>query len=219
MSSNKKKFQVFVSSTYEDLKEERQAAVDAILSAGHIPAGMELFTAGDESQMKVIKRWIKDSDVFLLILGGRYGSIEPTSKKSYIHLEYEYALRLNIPHFSVVIKDKALDKKVMKNGLSVLERNDPEKLKKFKELVTSKLVKFFEDSKDIKLAIISTLTEFEKREKIEGWIRSSLLKSETEFKRLRNENTKLRKKNNALVKQNNELTNNMQEWSSKLGAF
>ncbi len=56
--SQKKKLQVFVSSTYEDLKEERQAAVEAILNAGHIPAGMELFAAGDESQMAVIRRWI-----------------------------------------------------------------------------------------------------------------------------------------------------------------
>ena len=41
-----KKLQVFVSSTYTDLIEERQAAVEAILDAGHIPAGMELFKAG-----------------------------------------------------------------------------------------------------------------------------------------------------------------------------
>ena len=44
----RKRLQVFVSSTYTDLKEERQAAVEAILTAGQIPAGMELFTAGDE---------------------------------------------------------------------------------------------------------------------------------------------------------------------------
>jgi hypothetical protein len=55
----RKKLQVFVSSTYEDLKEERQAAVEAILSAGHIPAGMELFAAGDEPQMQVIRDWIE----------------------------------------------------------------------------------------------------------------------------------------------------------------
>jgi len=52
---------------------------------------MELFAAGDQSQMEIIKRWIDESDVFLLILGGRYGSIDPTTKKSYIQLEYEYA--------------------------------------------------------------------------------------------------------------------------------
>src|SRR5262252_4497918 len=88
--AQKKKLQVFVSSTYLDLREERQAAVEAILTAGHIPAGMELFTACDQGQMQVIKRWIDESDVYLLILGGRYGSIEPESQKSYIHLEYEY---------------------------------------------------------------------------------------------------------------------------------
>lgn len=79
----KRKLQVFVSSTYSDLIDERQAAVAAILKAGHIPAGMELFTAGDKSQMKTIERWIDESDVFMLILGGRYGSIEPTTNLSY----------------------------------------------------------------------------------------------------------------------------------------
>ena len=67
----KKKLQVFISSTYIDMREERQAAVEATLQAGHIPAGMELFVAGDESQWETIQRWIDDSDVFMLILGGR----------------------------------------------------------------------------------------------------------------------------------------------------
>ena len=62
-----KRLQVFVSSTYIDLIEERQAAVQAILEAKHIPAGMELFTAGDQSQWEVIKHWIDQSDVYLLI--------------------------------------------------------------------------------------------------------------------------------------------------------
>lgn len=50
-----KKMQVFISSTYTDLIEERQKAVEAILNAGHIPAGMELFKAG-RSQMETIKK-------------------------------------------------------------------------------------------------------------------------------------------------------------------
>ncbi|WP_313560496.1 DUF4062 domain-containing protein, partial [Ruminiclostridium cellobioparum] len=60
----RKKLQVFISSTYIDLIEERQAAVEAVLSIGHIPAGMELFTAGDESQWMTIKKWIENSDVY-----------------------------------------------------------------------------------------------------------------------------------------------------------
>ena len=53
-----KKLQVFVSSTYTDLIEERQSAVQAILDAGHIPAGMELFKSGNRSQLETIYKWI-----------------------------------------------------------------------------------------------------------------------------------------------------------------
>jgi len=44
-----RKLQVFLSSTYEDLIDHRLAAMEAILAAGHIPAAMEQFTAGDET--------------------------------------------------------------------------------------------------------------------------------------------------------------------------
>ncbi|TNT40442.1 DUF4062 domain-containing protein, partial [Escherichia coli] len=104
----KRKLQVFVSSTFTDLIEERQAAVSAILKAGHIPAGMELFTAADRSQMDIIKNWIDESDVYMLILGGRYGSIEPTTGKSYTELEYDYAVEQGKALFAVVIKEEAL---------------------------------------------------------------------------------------------------------------
>ena len=82
-NSMKKRLQVFISSTYIDLIEERQAAVSAVLKSGHIPAGMELFNASDKSQLDVIKKWIDESDVYMLILGGRYGSVEPESGISY----------------------------------------------------------------------------------------------------------------------------------------
>jgi hypothetical protein len=94
---NNKKLPIFISSTYTDLRDERQAAVEAILTAGHIPAGMELFAAGNESQMETIKRWIESSDIYMLIFGGRYGTIEPKMGLSYIELEYEYAISKEIP--------------------------------------------------------------------------------------------------------------------------
>ena len=43
-----KRYQVFVSSTFNDLKDERQAVTQALLSLDHFPAGMELFPASDE---------------------------------------------------------------------------------------------------------------------------------------------------------------------------
>ena len=167
----KKKLQVFISSTYSDLIQERQAAVEAVLAAGHIPAGMELFAAADTTQMEVIRRWIDESDVFLLILGGRYGSIEPTSGKSYIHLEYEYALELGKALFAVVITEDHLEKKLKILGREAIELENVQKLKQFRNLVLSRMVRFWSDSRDIKLSILETMNLLNDREDLVGWIR------------------------------------------------
>lgn len=168
-----KKLQVFVSSTYTDLIEERQAAVEAILDAGHIPAGMELFHAGNDSQLQTIYKWIDESDVYMLILGGRYGSIEPKSGKSYTQLEYEYALSKNIPVFAVVLSQSYLTNKINTLGLNnVIEQSAPEKYQSFKSLVMSKIVRIANDCKDISLCAITTLYSFLDSYAFTGWVKS-----------------------------------------------
>lgn len=171
--SAKKKMQVFVSSTYTDMLEERQAAVEAILQAGHIPAGMELFAPGNQSQLEVIYNWIDESDIYLLILGGRYGSLDPNTGKSYTHLEYEYAISKGKPHFALIIDTDFYKRKVEKpGGLSFTERNHPKLLEEFQEIVrSSRIVKFFENTDQIKLAIFQTLSNYEREEHILGWVR------------------------------------------------
>jgi len=186
-----KRLQVFVSSTFSDLREERQAAVEAILAAGHIPAGMELFAAGDESQMDVIKQWIDESDVYLLILCGRYGSIDPKSGKSYTQLEYEYALSKGKPLFACVIKDAALDAWIKKHGKEAIDDYRKE-WNQFRELVQSKIVEFWEDSKDIKIAIANKLGQLSRREDLVGWVRAH---KEADLPALSNEIARLSKEN------------------------
>ncbi len=168
-----KKFQVFVSSTYDDLKDERQAVVSAILEAGHIPAGMELFASGDKSQLETIKRWIGDSDVFMLILGGRYGSIEPDSGRSYIEVEYQHATQLEKPYFAAVMRDDYLDAKVNKDGRRVLETDHGTELRMFKGLVTSKICKSFSNVDQLKLIVFQSLLEIERNGKVVGWVRAN----------------------------------------------
>lgn len=198
-----KKLQVFVSSTYTDLINERQAAVEAILSAGHIPAGMELFSAGNESQLEVIKRWINESDVYMLILGGRYGSIEHESGKSYTQLEYEYALEINKPIFSIVIDENALFKKAGEQGKSVMEAENPDKYEEFKKIILTKMCKFFEDIKDIQLAIHTTLSDFNSRFELSGWI------SGKELQKIDN----LITQNSTLIKENDKLKKELEKIS------
>lgn len=70
-----KKYQIFISSTYEDLKEERRIVQDTILSMYQFPIGMEMFSAADEKQWEIIQETIDSSDYYVLIMGFRYGSI------------------------------------------------------------------------------------------------------------------------------------------------
>lgn len=172
----RKKLQVFVSSTYADLRDERQAAVEAILTAGHIPAGMELFAAGDESQMQVIRRWIEESDVFLLILGGRYGSVDPASGKSYVQLEYEHALNKGKPVFAVVVEEDHQEERVKTLGSKAVETEHSRELRAFHEHVRSqRIVRFWRDPRDIKLAILESLPEYANRDNLLGWRRVDTL--------------------------------------------
>ena len=70
-----KKYQIFISSTFDDLKEERQKVRDAILSMYHFPIGMEMFSAADEEQWNTIKETIDSSDYYVVIIAHRYGSV------------------------------------------------------------------------------------------------------------------------------------------------
>ncbi len=187
-----RKLQVFVSSTFTDLVHERQAAVEAILTAGHIPAGMELFTAGDESQMEVIKRWIDESDVFMLILGGRYGSIESTSGKSYTQLEYEYAAAETKPLFACVIQEQALDDRIKEQGRPAFETVNPQLLRDFRAAVLTKMTRFWVDTKDIKIAVSESLAQIARRKGLIGWVRPS---TESNVPALANEIARLSKEN------------------------
>ncbi|OBR90727.1 hypothetical protein CLRAG_33750 [Clostridium ragsdalei P11] len=200
----KKKLQIFISSTYIDLQEERQAAVEAILGSKHIPAGMELFRAGNVSQLETIKKWINESDIYMLILGGRYGSIESSSGKSYTEIEYRYAIDKKIPVFAVVLTESFLHKKAA-NGLDVFEKDNKDKYNNFKEFVMTKIVKQVDDCKDIKLAIKDSITELEEQYNLYGWVKGSEI----------DDNTEIIKENSKLLKENNKLKGQLQKLKEK----
>lgn len=99
------KYQVFVSSTFIDLHEERQRVTWEILKAGHIPVGMENFSALDDRGWKVINRTLDTTDYYILILAGRYGSIDAELGIGWTEREYRRAIELGIPVLAFV-RDK-----------------------------------------------------------------------------------------------------------------
>src|SRR5579862_5768846 len=96
-----KRHQVFISSTFTDLKEERQRVMQTIMSMDCIPAGMELFPALDEEQVSFIKKIIDDCDYYILIIGGRYGSVSDEGV-SFTEIEYDYAVSKGIPVIALI---------------------------------------------------------------------------------------------------------------------
>lgn len=121
-----KKFQVFVSSTYEDLRAERQEVIHALLELNCIPSGMELFPAADEDQWSLISGVIDECDYYILILGGRYGSTR-SDGMGYTEMEYRYALKTAKPIIAFLHKDPdSLPKKTLSN-----QKKDKENLRNF----------------------------------------------------------------------------------------
>jgi hypothetical protein len=86
-----KKYQIFISSTFSDLQEERQLALKAILDLDHILSGMEAFPAIDMAQFEYIKKVIDERDYYLLIIGARYGSMD-SGGVSFTEREFDYTV-------------------------------------------------------------------------------------------------------------------------------
>jgi len=97
------KYQIFVSSTYDDLQTQRDQVIKAALEMGHIPVGMEMFSAADEEQWKIITRQIDQSDYYVVIIAHRYGSV--VDGISYTEKEYDYAVNKGIPVIGFIIEE------------------------------------------------------------------------------------------------------------------
>jgi hypothetical protein len=192
------KYQIFVSSTFEDLKEERDLVIKAILEMGHIPVGMEMFSAGDEEQWKLIQRQIEDCDYYVVIAAHRYGSMD--GKISYTEKEYDYAFSLGIPTLGFVISDEA-NWPVAKSDTDTEKKR---KLEKFKGKIQKKIISYWTNKEDLYGKVsISLMKQFTTNPR-SGWVKASKTTGPevlNELSRLSKENSNLREQIDSLSKQ------------------
>lgn len=169
-----KRYQVFVSSTYADLKEERQHVIQALMEMDCIPAGMELFPAADEEQWEFIKRVIDDCDYYLLVIGGRYGSVTPEGI-SYTEKEYDYAVDIGLKVIAL-IHEAPDDIPLRKSDI------DPElraRLQAFRERVSeNRLVRFWKSAEELPGFVALSLSKTIKMFPAVGWVRADAVGSE-----------------------------------------
>ena len=124
-------FRVFISSTYTDMIPYREAIQTALNRADCIAYGMERFGAQAVPPLEACYRELEASQIYICVLGMRYGTVDERTGKSYTQLEYEKARELGKPTLVFLI-----DESKVKFNLSEIDMGElGEKLSSFKKIV------------------------------------------------------------------------------------
>jgi hypothetical protein len=176
----KRRYQVFVSSTYEDLTEERQHVIQALLETRCIPVGMELFPAASVERWELIKHVIDECDYYFVIVAGRYGSLHE-SGIGYTEMEFDYAVSSGKPVVGFYHKNT--------NSLpgTQLEQSDEQRkrLKVFTEKVRGRLCHSWTSAAELGSAVKSAIINELMTNPQPGWIRASEVQSSPLVQRLK----------------------------------
>lgn len=169
-----KRYQIFISSTFLDLQDERQAVLKAILEIDHMPAGMELFPATDDTAWLLIRDVIDSSDYYILIVGGRYGSRDEAGL-SYTEKEYDHAVAAKKP----VIPLLHANPDQLPREKTETDSDAWERLNKFRTKVEKKhTCVYWNSADDLKAKVIVGLTAATKRHPAVGWVRADKVPTE-----------------------------------------
>lgn len=158
---------VFISSTFLDLKEERRKVWDTLEKFDVVVKGMEQFGARKTTPLATCISEVEQSDIYVGIIGMRYGSEETISGKSYSQLEYEKAVEQNLEILIYLIDEENANvtpnliqydkiqklnnfKTILKDKHTVDTFSNAQDLvtklqRKFKELLTTKKTTVIED--------------------------------------------------------------------------
>jgi hypothetical protein len=168
-----RRYQVFVSSTYQDLEDERREIIQALLELDCIPSGMEMFPAANDDQWTLIKRVIDDCDYYLVVIAGRYGSVT-TDGMSFTEREYRYALQCGKPIIAF------LHKAPQKIPLEKSEEDATKrpKLAEFRSLAEQKLVRYWETPSELGSVVSRSLIKLTRDYPADGWVRGGAVSSE-----------------------------------------
>ena len=102
---------IYVSSTYEDLKEYRKAVYHALRRMRHDVIAMEDYVAQDQRPVQYCLKDVASCDIYIGIIGWRYGFIpedknENPNRLSITELEYRKAKEKEIPCLIFLLDDR-----------------------------------------------------------------------------------------------------------------
>jgi hypothetical protein len=170
-SVSDKRYQVFISSTYADLQEERGVLTQVLPTLGCMPCGLDISPVGATAWTS-LKKLIDESDYYVLMLGSRYGSLSP-SGISYTHMEYVYASTKQKP--ILVLMHDSPDSRP-----AAFQEKTPEgrrQFNDFRQLLAKGLVAGWSDSRSLEAAVRRYLPQLVKSKPAVGWVRATSLGS------------------------------------------
>ncbi|WP_081424478.1 DUF4062 domain-containing protein [Deinococcus soli (ex Cha et al. 2016)] len=187
-----KRYTVFVSSTYTDMIDERNAVIQAIMRAGHIPLGMEAFGAANASSWKVITKTIDAADYYVLLIARRYGSINEAVNLGYTEQEFRYAVEKEVPVLVFLLEENAS----WPGNYTDTEADAVMRLRSFRASASKdRQVAFWKSKADLPYVVMTALTNTFSDDPRPGWIRPFPINSVgvmEELARLSEENSRLK---------------------------
>ena len=161
-------YKVFVSSTFDDLREERAEVQKALLKLNCLPVGMELFPAADDDTWDFIKEQINDSDYYVVLVGGRYGSLA-SDGFSFTEKEYDYARVKEIPSIGFVHEDR----KKIPSGMTDSDPDLVTKLDAFIAKIKTRPVRTFTSQHQLASEVMASFVDLKRMKPRTGFVRTN----------------------------------------------
>jgi len=145
---------VYISSTSQDLQEQREAAARAVRRLECEPINMENYTAGSRPPLEKCLADVRNSDIYVGIIAWRYGAHPPGMEQSFTRLEFEEAQSHQIPSLLFLLEEGVEWPKKWRD-----EGADGAGLQAFREHVAEKLtVRFFSRTPELETHVTAAVS-------------------------------------------------------------
>ena len=170
----------------------------ALLSMGMIPTGMELYPTESNNQWPMIQQVINECDYYVVLLGGRYGTLSPMGL-SYTHREYIYAATKRKPVIAFLHDQPEL----LQGDSREISREGDVRFQDFRKLLQEKTVfRYWNTAKDLGQVVRKAMPQFIKQHPATGWVRAGQVSDLNQARELQD----MRKRLEELEREKEELT-------------
>ena len=147
---------VMLSSTTRDLPRHREQVMSACLQQNLFPKMMEHLPASDANAIRASMRMVDEADVYVGVIGFRYGYVPKKHKVSVTEMEYQRAGKRGIPRLMFLMsEDHALRAADVETGFGAA------KVREFRQRIAEeRIIASFSSPEDLRAQVVQALSEF-----------------------------------------------------------